>query len=103
MSSSAAIVAPTSFDYLRLGRYSQFIVARLLRFWDSRNIKKQGEFMGITLLFLDEQKRKYRRMILRLNSPADIDDKAITTEKSEDVVVAFAEAAKVFSHLIKRQ
>ncbi|CAF1929120.1 unnamed protein product, partial [Brassica oleracea] len=33
----------------------QFVVARLLRFWDSRNIKKQGEFMGITLLFLDEQ------------------------------------------------
>ncbi|CAN6909811.1 unnamed protein product [Brassica oleracea] len=56
MSSSApAVVAPTSFDDLRLGRSAQFVVARLLRFWDSRNIKKQGEFMGITLFFLDEQ------------------------------------------------
>ncbi|KAF2565270.1 hypothetical protein F2Q68_00024551 [Brassica cretica] len=34
---------------------------------------------------------------------ADIDEKAITTENPEDVVVAFAEAAKVFSHLIKKQ
>ncbi|KAL0733518.1 hypothetical protein Bca4012_009728 [Brassica carinata] len=40
---------------LRLDRSAQFVVARLLSFWDSRNIKKQGEFMGITLLFLDEQ------------------------------------------------
>nr|VDD37921.1 unnamed protein product [Brassica oleracea] len=56
MSSSApAVVAPTSFDDLRLGRSAQFVVARLLRFWDSRNIKKKGEFMGITLFFLDEQ------------------------------------------------
>ena len=54
-SSAPAVVAPTSFDDLRLGRSAQFVVARLLRFWDSRNIKKQGEFMGITLLFLDEQ------------------------------------------------
>ena len=51
----AAVVAPTSFDALRLGRSAQVIVAPLLRFWDSRNIKEQGEFMGITLLFLDEQ------------------------------------------------
>ncbi|CAN6829004.1 unnamed protein product [Brassica oleracea] len=54
-SSAPAVVAPTSFDDLRLGRSAQFVVARLLRCWDSRNIKKQGEFMGITLLFLDEQ------------------------------------------------
>jgi len=54
-SSAPAVVAPTSFDDLRLGRSAQFVVARLLRFWDSRNIKKQGEFMGITLFFLDEQ------------------------------------------------
>ena len=56
MSSSApAVVAPISFDDFRLGRSAQFVVARFLRFWDSKNIKKQGEFMGITLLFLDEQ------------------------------------------------
>ncbi|CAF1709381.1 unnamed protein product [Brassica napus] len=54
-SSAPAVVGPTSFDDLCLGRSAQFVVARLLRFWDSRNIKKQRKFMGITLLFLDEQ------------------------------------------------
>ncbi|KAF2573882.1 hypothetical protein F2Q70_00006740 [Brassica cretica] len=43
-SSAPAVFAPTSFDDLRLGRSAQFFVARLVRFWDSRNIKKQGEF-----------------------------------------------------------
>ncbi|KAH0857935.1 hypothetical protein HID58_086196 [Brassica napus] len=43
-SSAPAVFSPTSFDDLRLGRSAQFFVARLLRFWDSRNIKKQGEF-----------------------------------------------------------
>ncbi|CAN6974610.1 unnamed protein product, partial [Brassica rapa subsp. trilocularis] len=33
----------------------------------------------------------------------DIDEKAITKENPEIVVVAFAEAAKIFSHLIKQQ
>ncbi|KAF3511323.1 hypothetical protein F2Q69_00005048 [Brassica cretica] len=32
----------SSFDSLRLGRTTQFIVGRLLRFWDSRNIKKKA-------------------------------------------------------------
>ncbi|KAF3503220.1 hypothetical protein F2Q69_00045680 [Brassica cretica] len=40
-SSAPAVFAPTSFDDLRLGRSAQFFVARLLRFWNSRNIKKQ--------------------------------------------------------------
>uniref|UniRef100_M4FIJ0 Uncharacterized protein n=2 Tax=Brassica TaxID=3705 RepID=M4FIJ0_BRACM len=43
------------FDALRLGRSSQFIVAWLLRLWDSENIKKYGKFMGITLLLFDEK------------------------------------------------
>ncbi|CAN8323910.1 unnamed protein product [Cochlearia groenlandica] len=44
MSSSDIDGAQTGFDELRLGR--------LLRFWDSENIKK-GEYMGITVLLLD--------------------------------------------------
>ncbi|KAH0914279.1 hypothetical protein HID58_028725 [Brassica napus] len=40
-SCDAAVVAPTSFDTLRLGRSAQVTVAPLLRFWDSRNIKEQ--------------------------------------------------------------
>ncbi|XP_018511518.1 uncharacterized protein LOC103849055 isoform X1 [Brassica rapa] len=55
MASSDVVVAHSAFDVLRLGRSAQFIVGRLLRFWDSKNIKKQGEFMGITLLLLDEK------------------------------------------------
>ncbi|KAH0943078.1 hypothetical protein HID58_002715 [Brassica napus] len=45
----------STFDTLRLGRSAQTIVARLIRLWDSRNIHKNGEFMGITILLLDEQ------------------------------------------------
>jgi len=31
-----------AFDALRLGRFTQQVVCRLLRFWDARNIKKDG-------------------------------------------------------------
>ncbi|XP_013589668.1 PREDICTED: uncharacterized protein LOC106298129 [Brassica oleracea var. oleracea] len=55
MASSDVVLGHSTFDALRLGRSAQMIVGRLLRFWDSKNIKKQGEFMGITLLFLDEK------------------------------------------------
>lgn len=62
MSSSAAQIAHAAVEYstfasLRLGRTVQSIVARLIRFWDSRNVNKNGEFMGITLLLLDEMVR----------------------------------------------
>jgi len=35
-----------AFDALRLGRFTQQVVGRLLRFWDARNIKKDGQFHG---------------------------------------------------------
>ena len=40
---------------LRLGWSSQFNVGRLFRFWDPSKIKKDGEFMGITLFLLYEK------------------------------------------------
>ncbi|KAF2534512.1 hypothetical protein F2Q70_00029348 [Brassica cretica] len=55
VASSDVVLAHSTFDALRLGRSAQIIVGCLLRFGDSKNIKKQGEFMGITLLFLDEK------------------------------------------------
>ncbi|KAF2600819.1 hypothetical protein F2Q68_00011206 [Brassica cretica] len=55
VASSDVVLAYSTFDTFRLGRSAQIIVGRLLRFGDSKNIKKQGEFMGITLLFLDEK------------------------------------------------
>ncbi|KAH0905471.1 LOW QUALITY PROTEIN: hypothetical protein HID58_037298 [Brassica napus] len=35
------------------------VVSRLLCFWDSRNINKNGEFMGSTILFLDEKMNRH--------------------------------------------
>ncbi|CAN6931038.1 unnamed protein product [Brassica oleracea] len=50
-----AVVAYSTFNSLRLGRSAQSIVGRLIRFWDTRNVHKNGEFMAITILLLDEQ------------------------------------------------
>ncbi|KAF3535363.1 hypothetical protein F2Q69_00021439 [Brassica cretica] len=69
MASSDVVVAHSAFDALRLGRSTQFIVGCLLRFWDSKNIKKQGEFMGITLLLLDEKNSVIHRFIPAGRSP----------------------------------
>ncbi|CAN8287298.1 unnamed protein product [Cochlearia groenlandica] len=49
--------AQTGFEALRLGRST--IVGHLLCYWDSKNIKKQCEYMGITLLFIDEKVCRY--------------------------------------------
>ncbi|CAG7873970.1 unnamed protein product [Brassica rapa] len=69
MASSDAVLAHSAFDALRLRRSAQFIVGRLLRFWDSKNIKKQGEFMGITLLLLDEKNSVIHVLIPAARSP----------------------------------
>lgn len=51
-------LTPTStFGSLRLGRATQPVVARLIRFWDSRNINKNNGFTGITIILLDELAR----------------------------------------------
>lgn len=54
VANAAAAIANSTFDSLRLGRSSQSVVGRPIRFWDSRNINKNEEFMGITILLLDE-------------------------------------------------
>ncbi|KAH0878217.1 hypothetical protein HID58_065611 [Brassica napus] len=48
-------VCHSTFESLRLGRSSLSIAYGLLRFWDSLNFKKDTEFMGITVLLLDEE------------------------------------------------
>ncbi|KAF2543246.1 hypothetical protein F2Q68_00028923 [Brassica cretica] len=45
----------STFESLRLGRSSQSIAYGFLRFWDSLNFKKDREFVGIMVLFLDEK------------------------------------------------
>ncbi|KAF2601976.1 hypothetical protein F2Q70_00024781 [Brassica cretica] len=47
-------VRHSTFESLRLGRSSQSIAFGFLRFWNSLNFKKDKEFVGITVLFLDE-------------------------------------------------
>ncbi|KAH0878685.1 hypothetical protein HID58_066079, partial [Brassica napus] len=47
-------VRHSTFESLRLGLSSQSIAYGFLRFWDSMNFKKDREFVGITVLFLDE-------------------------------------------------
>uniref|UniRef100_A0A0D3BQM1 Replication protein A 70 kDa DNA-binding subunit B/D first OB fold domain-containing protein n=1 Tax=Brassica oleracea var. oleracea TaxID=109376 RepID=A0A0D3BQM1_BRAOL len=48
-------VRHSTFESLCLGRSSQSIAFGFLRFWDSLNFKKYKEFVGITVLFLDEK------------------------------------------------
>ncbi|KAL0846335.1 hypothetical protein Bca101_019581 [Brassica carinata] len=60
MSSQDAVSAQqrflhSTFDSLPLGKSSQAIHARLLRFWDSPSMNDSSEFIGINLLFLDEK------------------------------------------------
>ncbi|KAL0740843.1 hypothetical protein Bca4012_082356 [Brassica carinata] len=52
--SAVAAVPHSTFNSLRLGRSAQSVVGRLIRFWDSKNINKNSELLGITILLLDE-------------------------------------------------
>lgn len=40
---------------LRAGRCSNTAEVRLLRFWEARNVRKDGELMSLDMLLLDEQ------------------------------------------------
>ncbi|KAF2539696.1 hypothetical protein F2Q68_00018789 [Brassica cretica] len=48
-------VRHSTFESLSLGCSSQIIASGFLRFWDSLNFKKDREFVGIIVLFLDEK------------------------------------------------
>ncbi|KAF3609846.1 hypothetical protein DY000_02047900 [Brassica cretica] len=48
-------VRHSTFESLCLGRSSQSIASGFLRLWDSLNFKKDREFVGFTVLFLDEK------------------------------------------------
>ncbi|KAH0884458.1 hypothetical protein HID58_060554 [Brassica napus] len=75
MSLSASPIPQTGvlhsiFESLRLGRSSQNIASGLLHFWISLNFKKESEFMGITIFFLDEKDsdltKETTRVVIRL-------------------------------------
>ncbi|WZZ28252.1 hypothetical protein YC2023_011653 [Brassica napus] len=75
-------VRHSTLESLRLGPSSQSIVSSLLRFWDSLNFKKDSEFMGITVLFLDEKVARCSSMykitdhlfLIRFISPTIIEE-----------------------------
>ncbi|CAN6863562.1 unnamed protein product [Brassica oleracea] len=48
-------VRHSTFESLRLGLNSQSIASGFFHFWDSLNFKKDREFVGITVFFLDEK------------------------------------------------
>uniref|UniRef100_A0A0D3DM20 DUF223 domain-containing protein n=1 Tax=Brassica oleracea var. oleracea TaxID=109376 RepID=A0A0D3DM20_BRAOL len=48
-------VRHSTFEFLCLGRSSHSIASGFLRFWDSLSFKKDMEFVGITVFFLDEK------------------------------------------------
>ncbi|WZZ13975.1 hypothetical protein YC2023_107064 [Brassica napus] len=62
------IVSHSTFESLRLGRNSQSIAAGFFRFLDSLNFKKESEFMGITILFLDEKRANHYMLSLKFGS-----------------------------------
>ncbi|KAH0865793.1 hypothetical protein HID58_083004 [Brassica napus] len=53
-------VRHSTFESLRLGLSSQSISSGFLRLWDSLNFKKDREFVGITVLFLDEKNSPFQ-------------------------------------------
>ncbi|KAH0870838.1 hypothetical protein HID58_077860, partial [Brassica napus] len=71
---AAVAVAYSTFESLRLGKTAQAVVGRLIRFWDSRNINKNGEFMGITILLLDELVRIISNLFLLFLVELAVDD-----------------------------
>lgn len=57
--------SPLCFSDLKAGRNAQPVVARLLRFWEARNVKKGGELMGVDMLLLDEKVNSQLHIIPR--------------------------------------
>ncbi|KAF3550348.1 hypothetical protein DY000_02009874 [Brassica cretica] len=46
-------MAKVFFSDLKSGRCSSVVEARLLRFWEARNVKRGGELMWMDLLMVD--------------------------------------------------
>lgn len=43
------------FSDLQTGRSSSTVEVPLLRFWEAKNVRRGGEFMGVDMLLLDSQ------------------------------------------------
>ncbi|CAF2318288.1 unnamed protein product [Brassica rapa subsp. narinosa] len=46
------------FSDLKTGRFSSVVEARLLRFWEAKNVKRGGELMWMDLLMVDVNDEK---------------------------------------------
>ncbi|XP_022569311.1 uncharacterized protein LOC111212762 [Brassica napus] len=45
------------------GRSSSSVEVRLLRFWETRNVRHDGELMGVDMLLLDSRKQHQATML----------------------------------------
>ncbi|KAH0897847.1 hypothetical protein HID58_047415, partial [Brassica napus] len=72
-------VRHSTFESLHLGRSSQSIASGFLCFWHSLNFKKHKEFVGITVLFLDEK-------INVVGKICSVQDSDLTKEKIRVVI-----------------
>lgn len=52
-SSVRMAITKVFFSDLRAGRCSSVVEARLLRFWEAKNVKRDGEVMWMDLLMVD--------------------------------------------------
>ncbi|KAF3546563.1 hypothetical protein DY000_02001248 [Brassica cretica] len=64
----------STFESLCLGRSSQSIASGFLRFWDILNFKKDREFVGITVLFLNEKIRLFDNLQVITNTNLELPD-----------------------------
>ncbi|CAN8270774.1 unnamed protein product [Cochlearia groenlandica] len=83
MASALASPNHTPVDDLRLGRSEQFVVCRLLRFWDSKNIKKQALKSCPATQPSNEKGKPYR--VVEYGEPsANADDGNIQPDLAEE-------------------
>ncbi|KAF2620999.1 hypothetical protein F2Q68_00039403 [Brassica cretica] len=75
-------VRHSTFESLRLGRSSQSIASGFLRFCDSLNFKKDMEFVGITVLFLDEKVNS----VIHGFTPVERNDHYMPSLKADSIV-----------------
>ncbi|CAF2094049.1 unnamed protein product [Brassica napus] len=72
-----------AFDALRLGRSSQFVIARLLRFWDSESMKNMFDQTPFRFSLGKQMKVKSQEQKLAVPEPAlikDLDSRCVNTK-----------------------
>ncbi|KAF2539024.1 hypothetical protein F2Q70_00001329 [Brassica cretica] len=77
--SSSDVVAQSAFDVLRLGRSSQFIVARLLRFWTPKTSRSMHQaLLWLEASICNTRKASWSRVkMMPIGTPTETERKAL--------------------------